>query len=130
MFGLYVVYALQTHAAFKLVLENHFRQHLEDLRNVFILCGTIHVVSSVVCWFIPLYYVVSCMLILNCWLTAHLVKSKSAILAIQSHTRGLAAEEQLENVRRVIHEEQHRGINASLDRLEDMIGGSDKGNGN
>lgn len=125
MFGLYVYYAIQSHLATRTIKESHFVAHLRSLRNVFLVCGAIHLLSSAVSWFwTPYWFIVAAMLV-NCGQCIALISSKSKVLAIQQHMSGEHAMIKVYDALTMIRMEQHRatvsGVSEALDRLEKVL---------
>lgn len=121
LFATYVLYARQNHQAVKLLQNSLFRSHVIELRNVFLLCGAIHVISSVLSWWKPLYYVTSISMLFNSWQCWTLTRSKKQILAIQQHTRGVAAEQHLEDVRQIVLAAHAEGMHGTLNKLQQVL---------
>ncbi len=74
-----------------------------------------------IAWDTPLYYIGSAVVLLNIIRCIVLVRSKSQILAIQEHAKGIAAIEQVENVQGLIMEARGKSLSLSLERLEKAI---------
>lgn len=125
MFGLYVYYAMQSHFATRSVKECHFVSHLKSLRNVFLLCGLIHVINSVLSWWIPIYYSICVLMVVNIWQCVNLVLRKSEIIAIQKHIEGEHAVQVVENALDMIAAHQRKGqadgISEALAKLEIVL---------
>lgn len=122
MFLQYVRYAWQSHKSLSTVKESHFRSHLIDLRNVFLMCGVIHFIGSAVCWVLPVYYVIAALMILNTLQTEGLIRSKKMVHAIQQHVLGTEAVEQVGNALQMIAEKEKQGVRAQLDELKEVLG--------
>ena len=125
MFGHYVVYAIKNHQTLKYVKESHFRQHLLELRNVFVVCGTIHLISTVFCWFFPVYYIISALMLFNTLQMVWLLRSKKETLAIQQHTAGLQATEMIVDIKKIVYEVHAENLKDTLTKLEDLFTGAD-----
>lgn len=124
MFTSYLVYAAKNHYELRLVKESSFRNHLIRLRNVFLVCGTIHVLDSVICWFIPIYYIIATAMLINTIQCVYLIISKDEILAIKQYTAGSSAIEHVREAKiviaRVVAEKQHEYNKELLNRLEEV----------
>lgn len=121
LFILYLLYAYKSNLALEYVRESHFRAHLSDLRNVFVICGFIHVLNSVVSWFVPLYWSGVVIMVVNCWQTWALMKSKNDVMAIQRHAYGEHAIQLVEDAKNVIRQGHIDGLAATVDRLESIL---------
>lgn len=118
MFLMYCMYAFRNQQALKFVKESNFRTHSRQLRNVFVMCGLIHVCNSVGAWFIPLYWVIVALTIANVIQCHGLLASKKEILAIQRYVRGEQAIQQVENAIDLIHRRDRQNLEATLNQLE------------
>lgn len=107
-------------------VESVYRSHSINLRNVFVECGTIHVLSSIVAWFLPLYWAMVLLHVHNAFVAHKLNRSASEQAAYQEHLKGLNAVKLVEFLRseadKVVEEnesdvaEQYRVI---IERLRD-----------
>lgn len=123
MVGLYVFYGRQNRTAMRIVKESHFRTHLASLCNVFLLCGAIHTLSSIATWVWPCYWFIVAAQLLNGWLTFSLVREKQVLLAIQEHTDGVLAAQQLEDAITRVEEIKTERLVERLNQLKDFGGG-------
>lgn len=104
LFFLYVAYAIYTNEAISLVKNKLFKKHLQELRTVFITCGFIHILNSVLFWFYPMYWVIVFVMIFNIYNMHKLLIYKRDLLKIQEnvdHCRKeyMAVKEKADNVR-------------------------------
>lgn len=121
MLGLYWVYARQSHVGLRYVKASAFRDHLVESRNVFLVCGMIHALTSIVSWFMPIYYLAAAAMVFNSWQTWSLIRTKKATLAIQQQTAGLQTAEQIAEVERVVRQAQISGLDETLGKLESIL---------
>jgi len=102
----YLTYAFQTNRSLKYVENQTFRKHLIELRNVVLMCSVIHFLTMVLYWFVPYFYVTSLLVVIHITQVCVLISRKQNVLAIQEHTQGKAAEEQIEEIWVVIQKAQ------------------------
>lgn len=96
----YAVYAYGNHSRVGKLPDGALKMHSIDLRNVFIHCGVIHILASVVVWFLPVYFVVSGLYFWNTVLTKRLNDSGSEADAFAEHHEALRAQAELEAMNR------------------------------
>lgn len=121
MFAMYVWYAWQTHVALRYVREIHFRYHLHQTRNVFLLCGFIHIMNSVVAWVAPVYFLSACLMLANCAVCARLIGSKRIVLSVQSHIKDARAAEIVSDARSLLKRAHVEDVDALLGKIGDIL---------
>ncbi len=121
MFLMYLLYAFRNQQALGIVKESHFREHAVRLRNVFVVCGFIHVLNSIGSWFYPVYWVIVALTCVNCWQCIWLLVSKRDVLSIQRHVQGEQAIRQVENAMELIHKSNRSNIADTIAQLEKIF---------
>ena len=121
MVVLYAIYAKRNHQSLAKVKQSSFRSHLIELRNVFVACGAIHALNSIIGWFVPLHYIAAIAMLGNSIQCLYLLRSKKEILAIEQHTQGIRAVESIEDLKAIISQAQSSGIQEQIRQLEDAL---------
>jgi len=120
-FALHLVYAKQLSESLRQVREVHYRKHYQQLRNVFILCGSIHVLTLVASWFVSIHWIIVIAMLVNTIQCATLVISKRQILTIQAHLRGEAALDKVHDALELIHSVRVETAETRLEKIRILL---------
>lgn len=121
MFFGYLWYARQNKKALSVVKEEHFRDHHQKLMAVFVLCAFIHVINSVLTWWVTAYWIGVLLTAVNSYMTWQLCRSKSQVLAIQTIVKGDEAVTQVKNALYYIEQKERQDLHDDLCRIETIL---------
>lgn len=106
MFVEYIRYARSSHLAMQAVKDGTcFKRHQEQLRNVFLECGCIHLFTMIVAWFWTPHFIVVALVLHNAWQSHQLNRAKLEVLAAQEYAA----------LRKSVHEARNNEQRLSLE---------------
>lgn len=84
MFYEYVKYGYQNGKMIEYVDNTIIKEHLRTLKTVFIQCGIIHVLSSIISWFWTPYYPICVLMVYNAYCSRKLNSQRTQILLLEA----------------------------------------------
>lgn len=100
----YGCYAYQNHKIVQHTPDSAYRTHSISCRDVFIECGLIYILSSIVAWWVPTYWVIVFMFLHSAKTTHGLNKAKSAE---NSHNEFLEGRTAIANLKKLDEYTKH-----------------------
>jgi hypothetical protein len=94
----YVRYARKNHQRIQNNCHVAFVRHITRLRNVFVQCGAIHIIGSVVSWPLPVYWVLVALTVYNAFDSRRLNTSKDFLIAIEEYEMNEKAVQKIESM--------------------------------